>query len=482
MSHHSFGSGNNLYRLDSVFNERAGPRMPGTQGERRYRHPVVPISSTDAPHYAQASQLYPMRSTSERDNVYWYKPGSLGRTSQISSSSTSGQAIVIPVVHLGASRGSAASVSSTLTTHSSEILDSTSNAPQTDSGESTRSPTFRTSSVLTTGNRSISRPVPPLPDPEAEVDALTNLLMQSMETRSSAMGTSGTLPSSTDGASSSPAGSLRRGSGMNSQLGRLQQHAGIGSSTGGNINGGRGSPLTTAVTSASTTGSSSTNSPTESSSSMCNSGETAGASGTITNVPLGQNICFRCRRPLVPPEGSTLSGSLTSTNNVVTLTGALGVRLHVACFTCYRCAAPLKSDAYYHNLRRLLCPACVRDGAVETCSNCHRPIGDRVVHALGMPYHPNCFVCVVCAGRLDSRPFTIDVHGRLHCLTDFHKRYAPRCASCGRPIVPDPGCQEARRVVSGNSNYHLECFGVQTLPQNQNLKPTAFKVSGSVAS
>ncbi|CAH8663993.1 unnamed protein product [Heterobilharzia americana] len=276
----------------------------------------------NAPHYAQASQLYPMRSTSERDNVYWYKPGSLGRTSQISSSSTSGQAIVIPVVHLGASRGSAASVSSTLTTHSSEILDSTSNAPQTDSGESTRSPTFRTSSVLTTGNRSISRPVPPLPDPEAEVDALTNLLMQSMETRSSAMGTSGTLPSSTDGASSSPAGSLRRGSGMNSQLGRLQQHAGIGSSTGGNINGGRGSPLTTAVTSASTTGSSSTNSPTESSSSMCNSGETAGASGTITNVPLGQNICFRCRRPLVPPEGSTLSGSLTSTNNVVTLTGA----------------------------------------------------------------------------------------------------------------------------------------------------------------
>nr|AAX30547.1 SJCHGC04827 protein [Schistosoma japonicum] len=53
MSHHLFGSGNNLYRLDSVFNERAGPRMPGTQAERRYRHPVVPISTTDAPHYAQ---------------------------------------------------------------------------------------------------------------------------------------------------------------------------------------------------------------------------------------------------------------------------------------------------------------------------------------------------------------------------------------------------------------------------------------------
>ncbi|CAH8570963.1 unnamed protein product [Schistosoma turkestanicum] len=461
MSHHSFGSGNSLYRLDSVFNERAGPRMTGTQSERRYRHPVVPISSTDAPHYAQASQLYPMRSSSERDNVYWYKPGSLGRSSQGSSSSTIGQSIVIPVVHLGASRGSLSS-------------NHTPNAPQTDNGECTKSPTFRTSSVLTTGNRTVTRPAPPPSDPEAEVDALTNLLMQSMETRSSmsSVGASGTLTPAPDGVNSSPAGSLRRGSGLNSQFGRLQQHSGLSSNAGGNVNGGRGSPLATAVTSASTTGSSSTNSPTESASSMCNCSET-------TSATPGQNICFRCRRSLIPPEGS---GSLTSTNNVVTLTGALGVRLHVACFSCYRCAAPLKSDAYYHNLRRLLCPACVRDGAVEACSNCHRPIGDRVVHALGMPYHPNCFVCVVCAGRLDSRPFTIDVHGRLHCLTDFHKRYAPRCASCGRPIVPDAGCQEARRVVSGNSNYHLECFGVQTLPQNSNLKPSAFKISGTIAS
>ncbi|CAH8642648.1 unnamed protein product [Schistosoma margrebowiei] len=480
MSHHSFGSGNSLYRLDSVFNERAGPRMPGTQSERRYRHPVVPISSTDAPHYAQASQLYPMRSSSERDNVYWYKPGSLGRSSQGSSSSTIGQSIVIPVVHLGASRGSISSSSYTMASHSSENLDNTPNALQTDNGESTKS-TFRTSSVLTTGNRPINRPAPLLSDPEAEVDALTNLLMQSMETRSSvsSVGAGGTLTSGPDAVNSSPAGSLRRGSGLNSQFGRLQQHSGFTPTVGGNVNGGRVSPLATAITSASTTGSSSTNSPTESASSMCNSNDTASA---MTNATAGQNICFRCRRSLVPPEGSTLSGSLASTNNVVALTGALGVKLHVACFTCYRCAAPLKSDAYYHNLRRLLCPACVRDGAVEACSNCHRPIGDRVVHALGMPYHPNCFVCVVCAGRLDSRPFTIDVHGRLHCLTDFHKRYAPRCASCGRPIVPDAGCQEARRVVSGNSNYHLECFGVQTLPQSLNLKSTALKVSGSIAS
>ncbi|VDP82028.1 unnamed protein product [Schistosoma curassoni] len=133
-----------------------------------------------------------MRSSSERDNVYWYKPGSLGRSSQGSSSSTIGQSIVIPVVHLGASRGSIASSSYTMASHSSENLDNTPNALQTDNSESTKS-TFRTSSVLTT-------------DPEAEVDALTNLLMQSMETRSSvsSVGAGGTLTSGQDAVNSSP--------------------------------------------------------------------------------------------------------------------------------------------------------------------------------------------------------------------------------------------------------------------------------------
>lgn len=146
-----------------------------------------------------------MRSSSERDNVYWYKPGSLGRSSQGSSSSPIGQSIVIPVVHLGASRGSIASSSYTMASHSSENLDNTPNALQTDNSESTKS-TFRTSSVLTTGNRPINRPAPPLSDPEAEVDALTNLLMQSMETRSSvsSVGAGGTLTSGQDAVNSSP--------------------------------------------------------------------------------------------------------------------------------------------------------------------------------------------------------------------------------------------------------------------------------------
>ncbi|VDP68698.1 unnamed protein product [Echinostoma caproni] len=429
-----------------------------------------------------------MRTSTEGDNIYKYKPGSgsLG-TSSISStslSSTGGQPISIPVVHLGGSRTSSVSGDSTPGTP----------VPESEAG-SLRSPSFRTSSVVTTtGRLGGQRPI--TNDPEAEVDALTNLLMQNMETRSSSSGLGSLSGSVTgpEGATSSPVGSLRRGSGpstslgLTSQIGRLQQH--IGSS----LNGGRGSPLTTTtgtIQATSTTGSSSTNSPTGSTSSVHNAASEPGSVGLLGSTLVGanssgtqsSNSCFRCRRALIPPDGSTLNPSVSTANNssnVVTLTGALSVRLHVACFTCYRCAAPLRPDAYYHSLRRLLCPACVRDGAVETCSNCRRPIGDRIVHALGLPYHPNCFVCVVCAGRLDSRPFTIDIHGRLHCLDDFHRRYAPRCAVCARPIAPEPGSQEARRVVSGDSNYHLECFGVQTISQTSGLGSKSGKLSAGV--
>lgn len=241
---------------------------------------------------------------------------------------------------------------------------------------------------------------------------------------------------------------------------------------------GRGSPLTTGNP---LTNNSRTNSPTEMSpTTYNNTGSNATNDNQTGNLNIGQNNCFRCRRSLIPLESATL-GSTNASSNVITLTGALGVKLHVACFTCYRCAAPLRPDAYYHNLRRLLCPTCVRDGAVETCSNCHRPIGDRVIHALGLPYHPNCFVCVVCAGRLDSRPFTIDVHHKLHCLNDFHRRYAPKCSTCGQPIVPEPGCQEARRVVSGNANYHLDCFNKQSIQQTSGIKSTNYKITNSVA-
>lgn len=269
-----------------------------------------------------------------------------------------------------------------------------------------------------------------------------------------------------------PAGSIHRGIGIiqgqvaspsgltNSRLGRLHQQTQNSGSPAGNINGGRGSPL--AATGS--TGSPRTSSPASS------------VSSTLGD-PFMQNNCFRCRRPLAPPEGTTL-GPVSPL--VVTLTGALSVRLHANCFTCYMCKTPLAPNAYYHSLHRLLCPTCVRDGAVESCAKCHRPIGERTVRALGLPYHPGCFTCTVCSTRLDFKPFTVDALGRPLCIEDFHRKYAPRCAVCNRPIAPEQGSQESRRVVAGNSNYHLSCYGVNAAsPQSSTTTRTPTPIATS---
>ncbi|KAL5969608.1 Zyxin [Taenia solium] len=424
--------GRRLTNLSSEFNERAGPR---TTDERKYHHAVKPAQQT--PRYAQSSELYPMRAHSGSPGDFRYRPtadikmpGSsmTGYSHRHLGVGVGGGGVSIPVVHLD---------SPDYYTGRSGVY--------TGSLPSSSGSNYRTGSVLRKATPTITSPTSFSTDPEAEVDALTDALMQKMETpRSGAIMSS--HESAADG-TSSPVGSIRRGSGgatsLPSRVTRLQQQAQqrVGSpSTVSNNNNNSGSPLTV--------GSPRTSSPTNSS-----------ASSGVTD-PYMQNTCFRCRKPLVPPESATL-GPGTANPPIVTLTGALAVRLHETCFTCYMCRTKLNPQGYYHSLHRLLCPTCVRDGAVETCENCQRPIGERIVRALGAPYHPACFVCSACHTHLDSKPFTVDVHGRPLCLDDFYKRYAPRCAACNRPIALEAGSHEARRVVVGNSNYHLLCYGVK---------------------
>lgn len=415
--------------LNSAFNERAGPR---TTDDRKYHHTVKPAQKT--PHYAQVSELYPMQASSGGPSDFRYRPTAdimmpgtdIPGYGHGRHGSSGGGGVSIPVVH----------------------LDSSSYYPSRgiySGGLSRPEPasSYRTGGLGRKITPTVTSPTSLSTDPEAEVDALTDALMQKMEAPRSTGGIISPHGSDVDG-TSSPAGSIRRGSGgattLPSRMIQLQQRTQqrVGSPSTANNN--TGSPLTVS--------SPRTSSPTNSS-----------ASSGITDSFL-QNNCFRCRRPLVPPESATL-GPGSPNPPVVTLTGALAVRLHETCFTCYNCRTKLNPQGYYHSLHRLLCPTCVRDGEVESCVNCTRPIGERIVRALGAPYHPGCFVCSVCHTHLDAKPFTVDVHGRPLCLEDFHKRYAPRCAVCSRPIAPEAGSQEARRVVAGNSNYHLSCYGVK---------------------
>ncbi|XP_073531291.1 lipoma-preferred partner isoform X2 [Phyllobates terribilis] len=83
---------------------------------------------------------------------------------------------------------------------------------------------------------------------------------------------------------------------------------------------------------------------------------------------------------------------------------------------------------------------------------------ERILRATGKAYHPGCFICVVCFRSLDGIPFTVDASGHIHCIEDFHKKFAPRCSVCKEPIMPAPGQEETVRIVALDRDFHVQCY------------------------
>lgn len=130
---------------------------------------------------------------------------------------------------------------------------------------------------------------------------------------------------------------------------------------------------------------------------------------------------------------------------------------HVKCFTCFVCQSPLQGKPFYAMDNK---PYCEEDylNTLEKCSVCTKPILDRILRATGKPYHPKCFQCVVCGKCLDGIPFTVDATNQIHCIEDFHKKFAPRCCVCKQPIMPEMGQQETVRVVALDKSFHVGCY------------------------
>lgn len=136
---------------------------------------------------------------------------------------------------------------------------------------------------------------------------------------------------------------------------------------------------------------------------------------------------------------------------------AMGNMYHVTCFCCHHCNVNLQGKPFYAVEGQ---PYCELDyyETLEKCSVCTQPILDRILRATGKPYHPNCFTCVVCGKSLDGIPFTVDAMNQIHCIEDFHKKFAPRCCVCELPIMPEDGEEETVRVVALDRSFHVRCY------------------------
>ncbi|KAJ8277061.1 hypothetical protein GJAV_G00071040 [Gymnothorax javanicus] len=130
---------------------------------------------------------------------------------------------------------------------------------------------------------------------------------------------------------------------------------------------------------------------------------------------------------------------------------------HVSCFVCVVCGIQLCGKPFYAVEKKPYCEPCYIK-TLETCSVCGEPIMERILRATERAYHPHCFTCVVCHRCLDGIPFTVDTSNHVHCIEDFHKKFAPRCSVCKEPIMPAPGQEETVRIVSLERDFHVHCY------------------------
>ncbi|CAB03095.2 Zyxin [Caenorhabditis elegans] len=165
-------------------------------------------------------------------------------------------------------------------------------------------------------------------------------------------------------------------------------------------------------------------------------------SSSTTRKIMNINICVGC--------GKEITGDQPGCN-------AMNQIFHVDCFKCGQCSKTLAGASFYNIDDKPTCEGCYQN-SLEKCTACNRAISDKLLRACGGVYHVNCFVCFSCKKSLDGIPFTLDKDNNVHCVPCFHDKFAPRCALCSKPIVPQDGEKESVRVVAMDKSFHVDCY------------------------
>uniref|UniRef100_F6XRT1 Filamin binding LIM protein 1 n=1 Tax=Ornithorhynchus anatinus TaxID=9258 RepID=F6XRT1_ORNAN len=153
------------------------------------------------------------------------------------------------------------------------------------------------------------------------------------------------------------------------------------------------------------------------------------------------DICAFCHKVITPHEVGV---------------EAMKKQYHAQCFTCRTCHHQLAGQRFYQKDGRPLCEPCYQD-TLEKCAQCHLVIQEHITRAMGQAFHPDCFICMVCARPIGDENFALDEENQPYCLDDFYRKFAPVCSSCENPIIPRDG-KDTFKIECMGRNFHENCY------------------------
>ncbi|KAJ6607377.1 hypothetical protein B0H10DRAFT_2439623 [Mycena sp. CBHHK59/15] len=91
------------------------------------------------------------------------------------------------------------------------------------------------------------------------------------------------------------------------------------------------------------------------------------------------------------------------------------------------------------------------------CGGCGGSITGRIVNAMNLRWHPECFRCTMCSELLEHVS-SYEKDGKAYCHLDYHENFAPRCYSCKTAIVEERFISLDDPQLGGKRAYHEQHF------------------------
>lgn len=149
-------------------------------------------------------------------------------------------------------------------------------------------------------------------------------------------------------------------------------------------------------------------------------------------TPTSKGTCPTCNRPVM---GEAVA--------------ALGKVWHREHFVCTIDDKEIGSDPYFSWNDQIYCESHYNELFSPQCAKCEKPILENMISAMSKSFHAACFTCHAC-----DRPFTDSFHeheGKPFCQDCYSKEIAPKCVSCGLPIL-------SIYTAALGGYWHPQCF------------------------